>query len=84
MKTISATDAQSHLAVLLDQVISEREPVIITRPGRPSAALLPAAELDALLTTIHLLRSPANAERLLAALERATSRDASPKAAPSD
>jgi antitoxin YefM len=84
MKTISATDAQSQMAALLDQVTSEREPVVITRPGRPSVALLPTAELDALLTTIHLLRSPANAERLLTALERATSRGIAPKAATPD
>ena len=80
MTTTNVTDvhAQAHLADLLDQAISEREPIIITRHGRESFALIAASELGGLIETVHLLRSRANAERLLTALDRARSRAGTP------
>ncbi|MGH2559534.1 MAG: type II toxin-antitoxin system Phd/YefM family antitoxin [Thermomicrobiales bacterium] len=65
------TEARAHLAALLDRVTQNRETVIISRRNREDVALIAADELASLLETVHLLRSPANAERLLAALERA-------------
>jgi antitoxin YefM len=41
------------------------------RPGSRDVALIPATELAGLIETAHLLRSPRNARRLLAALRRA-------------
>ena len=78
MKMMNATDAQAHPADWLDQVLKDREPVVITRPGCAAVAMLPATELDALLTTIHLLRSRANAERLLTSLVRTRVRPTRP------
>jgi hypothetical protein len=42
-----------------------------SRRGHEDMAILPAAELRSLEETAHLMRSPANARRLLAALHRA-------------
>lgn len=70
MTTKSYTEARAHLAELLDQVINDREPVLITRRGSATVAVIAADELDSLLETVHLLRSRANAERLLGAIER--------------
>jgi antitoxin YefM len=67
----SFTEARAHLAALLERASQDREIVIITRRSMNDVALIAADELAGLLETIHLLRSPANAERLLAALERA-------------
>ena len=47
--------------------------MVIKRRGHPDVALLPAEELTSLMETAYLLRSPANAKRLLAALKRARS-----------
>ena len=47
------------------------EVVIIQRRGAEDVALISASELTGLLETAHLLRSPANATRLLTALNRA-------------
>ena len=69
--SVSYSEARAHLAALWDRVLDRREPVVIHRRGREDVALLPASELEALLETAHLLRSPRNAERLLAALARA-------------
>jgi antitoxin YefM len=65
------TQARGGLAKLLDQVTHNREVVVIQRRGEEDVAMIAASELEALLETAFLLRSPANAERLLSALGRA-------------
>lgn len=65
------TQARANLAKLCDQVTADREVVIIERRNGHSVAMVDASELSSLLETAHLLRSPKNAQRLLAALERA-------------
>jgi antitoxin YefM len=70
MTTISYTEARERLASVWDETISTREPVVIDRRGHESVVLLPASEWQGLLETAHLLRSPANARRLLSSLNR--------------
>jgi antitoxin YefM len=65
------TQARANFARLLDRVCRDRETVYISRRGEEKAALIAADELAGLLETAHLLRSPANARRLLQALKRA-------------
>ncbi|HET7437415.1 MAG TPA: type II toxin-antitoxin system prevent-host-death family antitoxin [Thermoanaerobaculia bacterium] len=65
------TQARANLKALLDEVAENREQVIIHRRGGDDVALIAADELRGLLETAHLLRSPKNAQRLLAALRRA-------------
>lgn len=72
------THARAHFASLCDAVIQDRNSVIIRRRGAEDVALVSAAELRSLEETAHLLRSPKNAARLLAALSRATSRRLKP------
>lgn len=72
MPTITTyTTARATLAALCDEVASTREPVIIQRRNAEDVALVSASELESLLETAHLLRSPKNAERLLSAITRA-------------
>jgi antitoxin YefM len=49
------------------------------RRGSEPVALISAAELSSLLETAHLLRSPKNAARLLAALERVRNNEGEPQ-----
>ncbi len=65
------TQARDGLAKLLDQVTHNREVVIIQRRGEEEVAMIAASELESLMETAYLLRSPANAGRLLTALGRA-------------
>ena len=58
------------MAEVWDQTISTREPVIVSRRGAESIVMLPLEEWEGLKETAHLLRSPTNARRLLAALNR--------------
>jgi antitoxin YefM len=66
------TSLRERLASVLDQVADDHEVVIVRRRHAKDVALVPADELTSLLETAHLLRSPKNAQRLLAALQRAT------------
>jgi antitoxin YefM len=72
------TQARANLARLLDRVTRDRETVIIERRGGKEVALIAAEELVGLEETAHLLRSPKNAERLLAALNRARGGESNP------
>ena len=75
----SYTDARAQFARLWDEVTYNREVVIIKRRGAEDVALISASELTGLLETSHLLRSPKNAERLLAAFERAAKKKGTPQ-----
>ncbi len=66
------TSLRERLASVLAQVANDQEVVIVRRRGAKDVALVPADELSSLMETAHLLRSPRNARRLLAALRRAT------------
>jgi len=68
------TAARANLARLCDEVAAGHEFVVIRRRGAKDVALVSADELRGLVETAHLLRSPKNARRLVAALTRARTR----------
>ncbi|MEO8218624.1 MAG: type II toxin-antitoxin system Phd/YefM family antitoxin [Acidobacteriota bacterium] len=76
------THARANLKALLDEAVDSRQPVIIHRREGGDVALIAADELRGLIETAHLLRSPANAERLLRALTRAQQRKLRPQSLP--
>lgn len=69
--SVSYSHAREHLAEIWNEVEDTRDVAVIQRRGHEDMALIPAAELASLRETAYLLRSPANAARLLAALTRA-------------
>ena len=69
MNTISYSEARQNLAKIWDQIIADRETVILKRRGKEDLAVLPAEDLSSLQETLYLLSTPANAKRLLEALE---------------
>ena len=71
MKTVSYTELRENLAALLDKALEDREPILIERRGHDTVALIAADELSGLMETVYLLRSPANAARLLDGLSQA-------------
>ena len=76
---ITYTKARANLAKLCNEVIANREIIIINRRGAEDVALVAASELSSLRETAHLLRSPKNAQRLLSALNRAKARKVKPQ-----
>ena len=75
----SYTQARANFAALCDHAASTLEPVVIHRRGAEDVAIVSAAELRSLEATLHELRSPRNAARLVAALKRARSRKTKPQ-----
>lgn len=76
MVTTSYTHARAHLSGLMDRVLHDREPVVIHRRGSDNVVLIAEDELRGLEETAQLLRSPANAARLLEGLRQAEEGDA--------
>ena len=72
------TQARARFASLIDEVLKNRE-VVIQRRGNEDVAMIAADELAGILETAHLLRSPANAERLNSALERVRRQTGTPQ-----
>jgi antitoxin YefM len=65
MNAITYTAARENLASTMDQVCRDRAPMIITRNRDQAVVMISLDEFEALEATAHLLRSPANARRLL-------------------
>ena len=70
-KQTNYTNLRQNLASILDEAIADRHVIIVTRQGKEDVAILAAEELANILETLHLFRSPANAQKLIAAMERA-------------
>ncbi len=68
MDAITYSAARANLASVMDRVCSDHEALIITRNGEQSVVMLSLDDYNALEETAYLLRSPANARRLLTAL----------------
>ena len=65
MDALTDTSAREHLASTRDRVCNDHSPVIITRNRDQSVVMLSLEDFEALEETAYLLRSPANAKRLL-------------------
>src|SRR5699024_3736053 len=70
MKTMSYTESRARYAEVLDGVTNDREEVVITRAGHEPVVIVSLADYESLRETAYLMRSPANARRLLDAMQR--------------
>ena len=68
MDAITYTAARANLAKTMDRVCDDHEALIITRNGEQSVVMLSLEDYKALEETAYLLRTPANAKRLLSAI----------------
>ena len=75
VKTMSYTESRARYAEVLDSVVADREEVVITRAGHEPVVIVSLADFESLRETAYLMRSPANARRLLDAMERLESGD---------
>jgi antitoxin YefM len=71
MNAITYTAARENLASTMDRVCIDRDPVIITRNRDQAVVMISLEDYEALEETAYLLRSPANAKRLIASIEAA-------------
>ena len=68
MDAITYTAVRANLANTMDRVCNDHEALIITRNGDQSVVMLSLEDYKALEETAYLLRTPANAKRLLSAV----------------
>ncbi|MCX0270440.1 type II toxin-antitoxin system prevent-host-death family antitoxin [Nocardia zapadnayensis] len=70
MRTMSYSESRKNYAEVLNSVVDDREEVVITRAGHEPVVMVSLDDYESLRETAYLLRSPANARRLLSAIER--------------
>ena len=68
MDAVTYSSARANLASTMNRVCEDHEALIITRNGEQSVVMLSLEDYNALEETAYLLRSPANARRLLSAI----------------
>lgn len=67
---MSYSESRRRYAEVLDSVVEDREEIVITRAGHEPVVIMSLDDFESLRETAYLMRSPANARRLLDAMER--------------
>ncbi len=75
----SPTDAREGFFQLLNQVAENHQVFIINRREGENVALIAESDLTSLVETVYLLRTPANARRLLDAIAQSKSGNMQPQ-----
>jgi len=65
MTAISYTAARENLASTMDKVCEDHDPVIITRNRNQAVVMMSLEDYSSWEETAYLMRSPANARRIL-------------------
>lgn len=73
MGHVSYTELRSNLAKYMDEVCDNRAPLHVTRQNARAVVMVSEEEYEGLMETLHLMRSPANAARLLSSIAAADS-----------
>ena len=64
MRVVNFSDARKRLKSVLDQVVEDSDCTVISRRDAEDAVVMSLNHFNALMETVHLLRSPANAAHL--------------------
>ncbi len=70
MDVITYTEARGELKSVMDRVVHDREPVVITRKKNEAVVMISLEEYNSINETFHLLRSPENVRRLRRSVEQ--------------
>jgi antitoxin YefM len=65
MDALRYSDTRADFKAVMDRVVEDRAPVIVTRKRGKSVVIVSLADWNAMEETLHLMSSPANARRLL-------------------
>ena len=64
MDVMTYSDTRARLKEVMERVVADRTPVVVTRQKAEAVVMVSLADWNAMEETLHLLSSPANAERL--------------------
>lgn len=70
MKIIPFIEARNGLKAVLDGVVNDADTTVITRGDSEDVVVMSLDYYNSLLETVHLLRSPKNAEHLNSSIEQ--------------
>jgi antitoxin YefM len=70
MDGMSFTDTRANLKAVMERVVADHAPLVITRQKAEAVVMVSLADWNAMEETSRLLSSPANAERLRAAINQ--------------
>ncbi len=70
MRTMTYSESRAKYAETLNAVVEDREEVVITRAGHEPVVMVSLEDYQSLKETAYLQRSPENARRLLASIDR--------------
>ena len=70
MQVVSFSQARSQFKGVIDRVVTDCDVTLIHRRDGENAVLLSESTYNSMLETLHLMQSPANARRLMAAAEQ--------------
>lgn len=70
MDVLTYSDARANLKGVMDRVVEDRTQIVITRQKSEAVVLVSLADWNAMEETMHLLSTPANAERLRSSIRQ--------------
>jgi antitoxin YefM len=70
MKVLNYSDTRARLKDVMDQVVDDRTPVVVTRKRGEAVVMVSLADWNAMEETFHLMSQPANAQRLTEAIRQ--------------
>lgn len=69
MHILTFTDTRARLKDVMDQVVADKAPVVISRQKAEAVVMVSLSEWNAIEETMHVLSGPANALRIRKAIE---------------
>ncbi len=70
MDVISYSDTRARLREVMDRVVADHSPVVVTRQKAESVVMVSLSDWNAMEETLHLLSTKANQTRLLDAVRQ--------------
>jgi antitoxin YefM len=68
MDVLSYSDTRANLKEVMDRVVEDRQPIVITRQKAEAVVMVSLADWNAMEETLHLLSNARNAARLREAI----------------
>ena len=69
MDVLSYSETRANLKAVMERVVADREPVVITRQTAEAVVMVSLADWNAMEETLHLLSNPTNAARLAESIQ---------------
>lgn len=79
-QSASPTEVRNNVFNVMDAVVENHQPLRIHRKGAEDVVMISESDCTSLVECAYLLRSPANAVRLMEAIERSKANQIQPQA----